>query len=394
MDVLTESQLKAITERLLSVSDTTNGNNNQFPPATDMDMKTPIPESMEIPEDHESKVKWIPNPINIPTKWLYFSEYGNFGLNQKALDKVSKAFLNATKGSMATDNKWPKNMERAKVEDFENAFNFVTIASRNASLEPDEQIPGALMFLRNFAELRTNNRNYAVEECIHWALRTGPNEFREVRDWFIRRNHEGEIRERRNEYRDLKIRANQNLQHFMEVAYQLRLKLPMEDRGTFDELFGKIETARSEHKWDSFEATLLQSISTRRENKQSRGKTLDETDWQEVYRAARANNKQSTVYNRGNQKTTPNKEGQQNRKRKNLSDSEKPDKKQKKENGLFCEYKFHGWNNTHETKDCRALQRLKDRKNQGNKSTVAATNTGPTVATLQDAIDDAAEKSD
>ena len=68
MDVLTESQLKAITERLLSVSDTTNGNNNQFPPATDMDMKTPIPEGMEIPEDHESKVKWIPNPINIPTK--------------------------------------------------------------------------------------------------------------------------------------------------------------------------------------------------------------------------------------------------------------------------------------------------------------------------------------
>lgn len=164
IDMLSEDQLEALTDRVLSVSRiTTTGSTNQFPPATEADMEIPIPDGMKIPEDYESKVEWIPNPINIPGKYLYFSEYGNFGLDQKALDKVSKAFLNATKGSLANDSKWPKNWERAKVEDFENAFNFVTIASKNASLEPEERIPGALIFLRNFAELRTCNRNYAVE---------------------------------------------------------------------------------------------------------------------------------------------------------------------------------------------------------------------------------------
>ena len=386
----------------LQTENAKNGIADRFTQATIEEMKFKIPESFEFEDGWKEKVMGLSNPIRIPMEHLFFAEFGSLGLSPKDLEKVNKAFLHATKGTVAEENQWPKNNTNVKAIQIEAAFNFVNIAAKVASLKASDQVHGSLIFLRNFAELRTGTRNYTVEEAIHWALREKPTNFSEVKDWYLRRNHGGEIRDRRNEYKELKIRPSQCLQQFMEVIALKRYRLPRDDQGSVDDMFAKIEISRTSHKWDTYEMSLLELIANRRAMKRTQGEELDETDWHDVYRRARDNNDQYAIYGKNNGEPGSKKKGKARGTKRGSpekvhnpetnSETEKPPKKKYKH---YCEYGC-GYNNTHPSEKCyrkKKFLREKEKEKQ-NQATTASVETVQTVATIQDGIDRKAQSAE
>lgn len=402
-----ENQLATIQEELETIKNrnqNSNGNQASFSMAKPENMKIEIPEEARK-KINESKnidvvTKELPNPIGLPKEWLYLAEVLHCGVSDEGLKKISQAFKDAMRSPFAKESQWPRRRERARLEDFERAFKFINSAVKNANLSEAERVTGALVFMRRYAELSNDERNYQVEETIHWSLRYGPKNFREVRDWFIRRNHGGEVRDRRVNYKALKIRPDQTLQQFMEVITDHRAKLPQEDKGTVEDMFTKVESSTTSHNWDTFESTLLQLIASRRAERNQANQKLDEADWENIYREARKNN---TQWEGGSNRPKP-----AQRKRARETNKEKPKKSVRFENNkeentnnsyknngnkrVAYNCKLHGQNRTHNTEQCYTLQKLEKRKQD--KKEVAAMIGTDTIGSLQDEIDQISVSSD
>ena len=390
------AMLKTLTAQLNNLNRSSTVTSTTFEMASPEEMKVPIPDGFEFPDNFQSDLKSeeqpIDNPIGLPDRWLWMSEYGNCGLKKDTLGEISKAIDKLSKDDLSSAP-WPSSSGRL-IKAVENAFIKILNKLERCNLTGQTKMVAGLILWRRYARLSTTNRDYEIEEAIHWALRMGPKQLEDVKNWYIRRNHSGEIREYRNAYQNLRIRDNQSLQRYMEMIKTWRLRLPLEDRGTVAQMFQKIEDHKTSHKWNTCETTILQSIANRRLEKNNRGEQLDGVDWEVIYREARTNNNQNKL---GQQAASPSKakaedKGNGNKRKrqqpspkgngKGSNTNEQPEKKGRYEGNPTFHCSHHGPNRSHTDKDCKVLRYKQRREANTTVATADTETTTPVTATV------------